>query len=402
MPRLADRPLGDETRILPVPLVLGEDEHAAIADGVYQRATALQAFFCDVVLGEGRFLATGELTAALLDAILATEGTSRPLLRATWDGHEPEEMRFVHAPDLVCDRRGDWTVIEDNVGCVGGSADSFFVAQAFARAAGLPPPSSKAADLVRAVRRWLELVGPSAAPLAVLGCESPGVLENERRARLLAELGIACVQPTELREQLRSGRCSSRALVNFDQIEPRDVIEIFGRLRMPLLNAPGTGLLGNKALLAFVPGMIRFFCDAEPLLATAPTAVLHPGERPGPDRVVKPSTGAGGADVLLPGWDPAAVETLVRARGPSGVVVQRWIEPSTLSWGPDECATFDIELRPIAYVVGAQEIVVGQQPVAKAVPSRERRLNNVSRGAAYVAVRRTSRPCARPRAGRPL
>src|SRR5262245_58548333 len=62
--QLRDRPLGDDTRILPLPWAIDDAEYeVVIRPGVAQRARALQMFFADVVLGPGRFLTTGPLTA---------------------------------------------------------------------------------------------------------------------------------------------------------------------------------------------------------------------------------------------------------------------------------------------------------------------------------------------------
>jgi len=414
--RLRERPLGDDARILAIPLVLEESEYGAIQAAVAQRARALQSFFCDAVMGDGRFLASGRgLAPALLDEILACEGTSLAQLRRAWGSHEPDEIRFVYGPDLAREPSGRWVVLEDNVGCVGGAADGFFVADAYARAAGQPAPTLETADLARAVEHWL---GPRAHRsvgepiIASLGCEpgggdsaSPRLRENARRARLLAPLGIEAVGGAELERLLRPGRTRPGALVNFEHLAAHLVGTVFGRLRIPLLNSPGTGLLGNKALLPFVGDMIRFFCGEEPLLATPSTRILRDGESPEPrgDWVVKMSTGAGGNGVFLPGSEMAgrleSVHALVRASGPCGVVAQRFVEPSTLSLaGRGARDAHRVELRPMTYVVGWEEVLVGEQPVGKAVSSFGRpRLNNVSRGAAYVAVLRETAPGACPR-----
>jgi hypothetical protein len=53
--QLCNRPLGDDTRILPVPWVIDDAEYVSvIKQGIAQRASALQMFFADMVLGEQR------------------------------------------------------------------------------------------------------------------------------------------------------------------------------------------------------------------------------------------------------------------------------------------------------------------------------------------------------------
>ena len=40
---------------------------------------------------------------------------------------------------------------------------------------------------------------------------------------------------------------------------------------MALVNAPGAGVADDKEVYAFVPDIIRFFLDEEPILRTVPT-----------------------------------------------------------------------------------------------------------------------------------
>ena len=203
------------------------------------------------------------------------------------------------------------------------------------------------------------------------------VEEDRRRAELLA---------------LAGARMLDGARVPSPRTDPAVAIANFGALPFPagaaprLLNSPGTGLLGDKALLPYVDEMIRRASGDEPLLRSAPTRVQRDGALPAPrtDWVVKTATGSGGDGVHVLGTREAdgAARARIRAAGPCGSVTQRWIDCSTLPEGPSR-----IELRPIAYVFGRGEVFVGEQLVGKAVPAADRRaLNNVSRGARYVAV----------------
>ena len=137
--RLSRQPLGDDHQLVPVPLALSDSEYLKIQAGVAQRARALQMFFADVFLGDGRYLRSGtNLSEALLDDILASVETSLAQLRQWWVGHDPETLRFVYAPDLLREPGGRWVVIEDNVGCVGGCADTYFALETYRQAAGFP------------------------------------------------------------------------------------------------------------------------------------------------------------------------------------------------------------------------------------------------------------------------
>lgn len=155
---LRTRPLGDDTRILAVPLVLDDREYVdVIQAGVAQRALALQQVFAALVFGTDDDLAAVGLDAGAADALLAMHATSRDALRAMWSGSDRDGIRFVYGPDLVRDPDGCWTVLEDNVGCVGGTADSFFATARYRSAAGLGEADEP--DLVRAVRLLLHGLG---------------------------------------------------------------------------------------------------------------------------------------------------------------------------------------------------------------------------------------------------
>ena len=181
--------------------------------------------------------------------------------------------------------------------------------------------------------------------------------------------------------------------MNFDA-ESKLIDEAFHR-RTALLNAPGTGILGNKALLPYVGEMIRFFCEQEPLITTPPTHILEDGMLPPEpeDWVIKSAGGCQGTDVFALRSQPPerldAIRDLVRGSWPKpGFVAQQRVEPSHLQTsGPGAWDTHLVELRPVTYVVGWCEVHVSGQPVGKAISRFDvRRQHNISQGACYVPV----------------
>ncbi len=406
--QLGDRPLGDDTRILPVPLVLDEIEYRSIVQaGVAQRAHALQELFADLVLGPQRILTAGVgLDRDLLDDILSIEGTSMAGQRGLWRGRDRSAIRFVYGPDLVRDRDGRWTVLEDNVGCVGGSADSFAVTERYRTAAGLPECSAcrPPADLGVAVGRWLRRLGRAPGEVrAVLGCEAVGDLhtvqirEDARRRAILDNLGVLVIDRDRL-GGLRAPGSPPAAVVNFD-IDSA-LSDLFGRGEVALFNAPGTGVLGNKALLPFLDDVIRFFTGQEPILATPPTRLLDAGALPADtdNWVVKSSAGCQGTEVFVLGWQSRerlaliAQRTREHWRGAAGVA-QRYVEPSRLTpAGPGHWLGYRVEIRPVTYVLDWHDSHVSEHPLGKAISTHDtRRLNNISQGACYLPVLRG--PC---------
>jgi len=400
--RLRDRPWGDDARVLPIPWALDGAEYASVVQaGTSQRARALQLFFADLVLGPQRFLEGASLTRERLQLILTSEGTSLAHLRSLWSGHAAEEVRFVYGPDLVRGPDGHWLLLEDNVGCVGGSADGHAVWSLYLDAAGARrrcvPPAEP--DLRVALRTWLDRLGLSCGDggvVGLLGCEASGlrcvlIHENARRRRILEQAGVGVADPGQLRRLLSDG--GLRAILNF-HILPELIDEAFHR-RIALFNAPGTGILGNKALLPHVGEMIRFFLGEEPVIATPPTHVCQDGTlppQPG-DWVVKSASGCQGTEVFVLRCQPperlAAIRELVRESWPDqAFVAQQRVELSRLSSsGPGSWEAHPVELRPVTYVVGWSQVHVSDRPVGRAGWGFDARgQHNLSQGACYVPV----------------
>jgi Circularly permuted ATP-grasp type 2 len=413
--QLRDRPFGDDARILPIPLVIDDTEYRSIIEaGLTQRAGALQQLFADLVFGPQSVLDAGiGLTPGLLDGILAAEGTSLDSLRRLWQGHDPAEIRFVYGPDLVRDPGGRWVVLEDNIGCVGGSADGSFVADQYRTATGwrCHAGCDRDPDLAVAVRRWLDQLGAGAGEvLAVLGCDStlgdgpwaPRVRENDRRRAVLDQLGIPLTDGGRLAQRLRHpGAKPPTALVNFDIDTPAaggtpsPLVQAFSTRGVALFNAPGTGVLGNKALLPFIDEIIRLFTGREPILPAQETRLLTDAVLPtdAHDWVVKTATGCQGTEVFVLSGQPRErldyVEKLLRGQdSATAMVAQRYVEPSVLSAaGPQGWDAYRVEIRPVSYLLGWQDVYVGRRPVGKAVSAYDaRRLNNISQGACYLPV----------------
>jgi hypothetical protein len=405
--RLRDRPFGDDTRILPIPWVLDGDEYArVIARGTAQRARALQMFFADVVLGSQSFVDSVSLSRERFDAIVASHGKSLQKLRAQWNGHDAEEIRFVYGPDLARAPDGRWLVLEDNVGCVGGSADGHMAWKTYLQSVATQTISLSDGepDLRTAVRKWLHRLNLSSDAERVpvlLGCGDGGdplhavrIDEHIRQRLILEQAGLGVVERLRLQEQLcenDAGRI--RAIVNF-QGESDLIDNAFSR-HTALFNAPGTEILGSKALLAHTDDMISFFLHEQPILATAPTVVCDDGLLPDEQRdcVVKSAAGRQGTEVFILHNPPAdrrtAISDLVAGSWPDRLFVsQQRIEPSRLSvtdsalWGAPS-----VELRPLTYVVGWSEMHVGARPVGKAVWGFDAEpKHNLSQGASYVPM----------------
>ena len=133
------------------------------------------------------------------------------------------------------------------------------------------------------------------------------------------------------------------------------------------------------------------------MLRTAATELFRELPADASDWVLKRGDGCQGqAVVFLEGLGAAAQQELerrARSWGPSsGAVLQRRVQASVLpirGGGDGPSDAWQVELRPVVYVVGAASAVVAECPSARAFVNVDGRgVGNMSRGAHYLAVMR--------------
>jgi hypothetical protein len=392
----------DSCAMLPVPLVLDDGEFCkTIAAGVQQRALALQALFHDLVQGERWEPRDRLLPTPLFASILEHHGTELVALRRWWSGRPREHVRFTYAPDLLRGPDGVWNVIEDNVGCVGGIVDAHLVLSGYLRQTGssVAPRMLQGCDLTRAIDAFLMRVGqttPSPRVVALVGCE--GDAEGQRRRRALQAAGVLVLNERELRNAMQHGFSlrTLAAVVNFDATGWLDASELGEEIRglgdVALMTAPGVEALGNKALLPFVDDIVALYSNAPPILRAAPTELYRAMPSEPRSRVVKLSNGCQGRHVFfldaLSASARAQLGSDLSARGAAAAVLQAHISASVLPIFSDgTCEEYQVELRPLAWVIGDGVCVVGETPSGRAFRNDDGfGVGNMSRGASYIAV----------------
>ncbi len=89
-----------------------------IKAGVEQRAFALREFLKDHYSGKKSYLRAGVIPEDVLTRIIARH------YEETFEGKiDPNSISFIYGPDIIRDRKGQFLVIEDNPGWVGGLGD---------------------------------------------------------------------------------------------------------------------------------------------------------------------------------------------------------------------------------------------------------------------------------------
>lgn len=307
-----------------IPRIISAMVWQHIDAGLKQRIRALNRFLSDVY-NERRIIEDGVIPAALVD--------SCPHYLPQCRGLRPPRDVWCHitGTDLVRDDSGGVFVLEDNLRCPSGvsyvlqnrSVMKHNFPRAFA-ASRVRPVSDYPARLYQMLRG----MAPPDLPDPTVVVLTPGVFNSAyyEHSFLAHQMGVELVEGRDL--LVRNDRVYMRTTAGLQQV---DVIyrrvddtfldpEVFredsalgvpGLMRayragnVALANAPGTGVADDKVVYAFVPQMIRYYLDEQPILQNVPTYVCEKKE----DReyvlahlhelVVKAAGESGGYGILI-------------------------------------------------------------------------------------------------------
>ena len=314
-------------RIFPfdfVPRVIPAAEWKTVQDGLVQRITALNLFLLDIYQDQ-RCLRDGVIPVEL---VLSRKEFKRSLL-----GIVPPRKIFTHVvgTDIIRDDQGDYLVLEDNCRVPSGVSYVLENRQLLSRVF----PELFAAYPVRPVNDYptllletLRFVAPRTGNDPVAVTLTPGIHNSAyfEHSFLAREMGVFLVEGPDLIVEdnhvfMRTTRGRQRVDVIYrrvddDFLDPlafrRDsllgvpgIVNAYRAGNVALANAPGAGVADDKAVYAFVPKLIKYYLDEEPLLPQVPTYV---GFRPDDFRymterlgelVVKATGESGGYNMLM-------------------------------------------------------------------------------------------------------
>src|ERR1700735_4728681 len=244
--------------------------------------------------------------------------------------------------------------------------------------------------LLHAALRWAAPVADGDATIVVWtpGPANSAYFEHTFLAR---QMGVELVEASDL--VVRDDVCYMRttsglARVNaiyrrlddafIDPLEfrPDSLLGVPGLIRayragtVAIVNAIGTGVADDKAIYYYVPEMIRFYLDEEPILSNVPTYLLsNASERAHvlgrlAQVVVKPTSESGGKGVFIgPHATKAELEEQARMiqDDPSRWIAQELVHLSTAPTeiGDGRLAPRHVDLRPFAVFGEEIRIVPG-------------------------------------------
>ncbi|HEX3729176.1 MAG TPA: circularly permuted type 2 ATP-grasp protein [Opitutaceae bacterium] len=375
-------------RIFPfdlIPRIIPASEWARIEEGLVQRVTALNLFLHDIYHEQ----------KILRDQVVppAQVLSARHFRREFMNFAVPRNL-YVHVcgTDLIRDHAGRYLVLEDNLRCPSGA--SYMVENRAAMCRAFPhlfqsyrvrPVESYADSLLKSL---LHLAQPRAEKPSVV-LLTPGVHNSAyfEHTFLARQMGIPIVEGRDL--AVRDSRVFMRTtagLVPVDVIyrridddfldptvfRPDSLLGVPGLVaayragNVSLANAIGTGVADDKVIYAYVPKIIKYYLDQDPILPNVPTYLASdPSDRKFileniAKLVVKSANEAGGYGMLI---GPAATAEEVAAfrakvaAEPRNFIAQ---DPVMLSRCPTWCdgrlEGRHVDLRP--YILCGEKTVV--------------------------------------------
>ncbi len=287
-------------RILPfdvIPRVLSREDWSHIEAGCIQRITAINLFLHDVY-HEQKILKDGIVPAELV----LENGNYRPEMV----GLDLPHNTYVHIAgiDIVRGRDGVFRVLEDNGRTPSGVSyvieNRHLMLRAFpdlADGVGIRSVS----DYGIRLREVLAEVAPNGVDDPQVVLLSPGVFNSAyfEHVFLAREMGVPLVEGRDLVvEDGQVYMTTTGALtrvdvvyrrINDDFLDPEcfnkesllgvpGIMEVYRSGRVALANAIGTGVADDKAVYAFIPKIIEYYLDQEPILQNVETRLCREPE----------------------------------------------------------------------------------------------------------------------------
>jgi uncharacterized circularly permuted ATP-grasp superfamily protein len=307
-----------------VPRIVEAAEWARIEAGLKQRIKALNMFIDDVYHDQN------SINEGIVPRHLLSKATS---YREACHGLYPPRGIWCHVTgtDLIRHSDGEIYVLEDNLRCPSGVSyvlqNRLLMKRTF--------PQLFASSNIRPVIDYptklyetLMYLAPEHVNEPRIVVLTPGIYNSAyyEHSFLAQQMGIELVEGRDL--VVKDGFVYMRMTDGFqrvdviyrriddDFIDPETfrsdsmlgvpgLMEVYRQGRVALANAPGTGVADDKVIYAFVPDLIRYFLNEEPILPNVPTYICEREEErkyvlANLDKlVVKAANEAGGYGMLV-------------------------------------------------------------------------------------------------------
>ncbi|GGF45772.1 circularly permuted type 2 ATP-grasp protein [Echinicola rosea] len=366
-----------------IPRIIPNPEWLKLEAGLKQRVNALNHFIQDIY-NEQEILNDGVVPRDLIE-------NSKDFLKPCI-GLTPPKGIWCHitGTDLIRDKNGEYFVLEDNLRCPSGVSYMLesreIIKKAFPNVlnkAGVMPVSNYPARLLNMLQNLSEKEKP------VVGVLTPGIYNSAyfEHSYLALQMGVELVTGEDL--IVKDHKVYMQTTKGFEPIDviyrriddtfldptafnPDSLLGVSGIFdaykagTIALANAPGTGVADDKAVYAYVPDIIKYYLNEDPILNNVPTYLCRkPDERQYvldhiDELVVKETNAAGGYGMLI-GPKASAEEhekfrQLITAN-PTNYIAQPTLSLSTVpTLVEDNVECRHVDLRP--YVLYGEDIDV--------------------------------------------
>ncbi len=280
-------------RILPfdiIPRLIAAQEWNWLEKGLKQRIRALNLFLDDIY-NDKLILKDGKIPQEI---IYSAQGYRKPC-----EGLKPPGGVWCHitGTDLVRNRDGNWYVLEDNLRVPSGI--SYVLENRRVMKTTFPGIFQTMAirpvdEYPSQVLESLLKITPGNIPNPTVAVLTPGIYNSAyfEHSFLAQEMGVDLVEGRDLvvadgYVHMKTTKGLHRVDVIYrrlddDFLDPQvfrsdsvlgvpGLMEVYRQGRITLANAPGTGVADDKVIYAYVPEMIRYYLDEEPILSNVPT-----------------------------------------------------------------------------------------------------------------------------------
>ncbi|MEM7777147.1 MAG: circularly permuted type 2 ATP-grasp protein [Pseudomonadota bacterium] len=360
-----------------IPRMILADEWDLIERGVSQRVAAINAFLWDIYHDQ-KIITDGIVPGDLI--------CNNPNFREEMVGLDLPQRTYTHIAgvDLVRGPTGEFFVLEDNVRTPSGV--SYVVENRHLMQRAFP-------DLLQGINvrdvssyghmlrlKLLEVAPPTTKePQIVL--LTPGVFNSAyyEHIFLAREMGVPLVEGRDL--IVENNRVYARTIAGLEPVDiiyrriddefldpksfnPDSVLGVPGLMdcyragTVTIANAPGTGVADDKAVYAYMPRIIKYYLDEDPILTNVETHICREPDALAytlehiEDLVVKPVGESGGYGIVVGPKSTAKERDACREAlkaNPSNFIAQPMVQLSVCPTLTDDgIAPRHVDLRPFA------------------------------------------------------
>lgn len=366
-----------------IPRIISAEEWSIIEEGLKQRISAINLFINDIY-HEQKILKDGIVPKEL---VLSSRDYLKPCI-----GLNPPKGIWCHitGSDIVRDKSGKFYVLEDNLRCPSGVSylleNREIIKQAFPglfAGLGVRPVSDYSNMLLNMLQHLSDKPNPTVAVL------TPGIYNSAyfEHSYLAQQMGVQLVTGQDLIVKNKNVYMqTTKGLQQVDVIYRRiddtfldpltfnpdsmlgvpGIFDAYLAGNVALANAPGTGVADDKAVYAYVPRIIKYYLDQDPIIENVPTYLCSEKDDLNyvleniEDLVVKETNAAGGYGMLIGPKADSSEHTKFRKlvkENPRNYIAQPTLSLSTVpTITPKGIAPRHVDLRP--YVLYGDSIKV--------------------------------------------